>query len=142
MPREVDKRKTSRALRKLERVTRAAEVAGAELTRWEQDFVSGVADRLETYGSAFRDPQKGALDEALSQRQAQIVRVLAKKTRPRREPSRVSAGSDTAGDPGPDKPRPRTGLQSKKPLTARKPMRTAKPLRARRQASGRARDDE
>lgn len=42
-----------------------------------------MSQRLETFGSAFRDPAKGPLDEALSQRQTQIVRVLDKKTRPK-----------------------------------------------------------
>lgn len=80
--REVDKRKTAKALRKLRQ---AAERAGAEgspdLTTWEKDFVDGVTGRLEKYGSAFRDPGKGRLEEALSQRQAQVARVIDKKTR-------------------------------------------------------------
>ncbi len=54
-----------------------------DLNEWEKEFVEGVSERLETYGSAFRDPAKGPLDEALSQRQTQIVRVLDKKTRPK-----------------------------------------------------------
>ncbi len=73
-----------------------AERAGAgdapDLNEWEKEFVEGVSERLETYGSAFRDPAKGPLDEALSQRQTQIVRVLDKKTRPKSkslEPSRT-----------------------------------------------------
>jgi hypothetical protein len=80
--REVDKRKTRKALRKLRQ---AAERAGGEggpgLTSWEKDFVEGVSKRLETYGSAFRDPGKGKLEEALSQRQAHVARVLDKKSR-------------------------------------------------------------
>ena len=82
MARDVDKKKTRKALRKLKQVAeRAGAQDGADLTDWEKDFVSGVQERLETYGSAFRDPTKGALDEALSQRQTQVVRALDKKTR-------------------------------------------------------------
>lgn len=83
MPRrEVDKRKTSKALRKLRRVAdRVAEEGGPGLTSWEKDFVEGVSDRLEKYGSAFRDPAKGRLEEALSSRQTHIVRVIDKKSR-------------------------------------------------------------
>ena len=80
--REVDKRKTAKALRKLRRAAeRATEEGGPGLTTWEKDFVEGVTDRLETYGSAFRDPGKGRLEEALSQRQAQVARVIDKKSR-------------------------------------------------------------
>ncbi len=80
--REVDKRKTSKALRKLRRVAdRASEEGGPGLTTWEKDFVEGVSGRLEKYGSAFRDPAKGRLEEALSSRQTHIVRVIDKKSR-------------------------------------------------------------
>jgi hypothetical protein len=80
--REVDKRKTRKALRKLRQAAERAEGEGGPgLTSWEKDFVQGVSKRLETYGSAFRDPGKGKLDEALSQRQAHITRVLDKKSR-------------------------------------------------------------
>lgn len=54
-----------------------------DLNEWEKEFVDGVSERLKTYGSAFRDPSKGSLDEALSQRQTQVVRVLDKKTKPK-----------------------------------------------------------
>jgi hypothetical protein len=80
--REVDKRKTRKALRKLRQAAERAEGdGGAGLTSWEKDFVEGVSKRLETYGSAFRDPGKGRLEEALSQRQAHVTRVLDKKSR-------------------------------------------------------------
>jgi hypothetical protein len=80
--REVDKRKTARALRKLRRAAeRAAVEGGAKLTNWEKDFVEGVSGRLEKYGSALRDPGKGRLEEALSQRQAHVARVIDKKSR-------------------------------------------------------------
>lgn len=78
----VDKRKTAKALRKLRRsAERASEAGGPALTPWEKDFVEGVTGRLEKYGSAFRDPGKGRLEEALSQRQAHVARAIDKKTR-------------------------------------------------------------
>ena len=77
MKREVDQRKTRKALRKLRRAAdRATEEGGPGLSDWEQDFVEGVTTRLEKYGSAFRDPGKGRLEEALSARQSQIARVI------------------------------------------------------------------
>src|SRR5690349_9494580 len=92
--REVDKRKTNKALRKLRRAAeRASEEGGVGLTTWEKDFVEGVTGRLEKYGSAFRDPGKGRLEEALSQRQTQIARVIDKKSR-KAKPASASAETE------------------------------------------------
>jgi hypothetical protein len=80
----VDKRKTAKVLRKLRKaVERAGSEGTPDLTNWEKDFVEGVTKRLETYGSAFRDPGKGRLEEALSQRQQHVARVIDKKSRPK-----------------------------------------------------------
>lgn len=93
--REVDKRKTAKALRKLRRAAeRASEEGGQELTTWEKDFVEGVSGRLEKYGSAFRDPGKGRLEEALSQRQAHVARAIDKKSR-----AKAAAKSPDASKP-------------------------------------------
>lgn len=98
--REVDKRKTTKALRKLRRAAmRASEEGGPGLTSWEKDFVEGVTGRLEKYGSAFRDPGKGRLEEALSQRQAHVARAIDKKSR-----KPVAKTSGKAVD-GPDRPK-------------------------------------
>lgn len=80
--REVPRSKTRKALRKLQRAAELATEEGAPgLTAWERDFVEGVTRRLETYGSAFRDPGKGRLEEALSQRQAHVTRAIGAKSR-------------------------------------------------------------
>ncbi len=102
MAREVDKRKTRKALKRLKRASdRAAEAeqtGGKGLTSWEKDFVAGVSERLETYGSAFRDPAKGALEEALSQRQTAIARAIERKSRPKSEnPGKGGSGRDGEG---------------------------------------------
>lgn len=79
--------KTRRALAKLRRAVKAAETAGGGgeggegLTRWESEFAASLEERLETYGSAFTDPAKGGAEEALSARQAQKLREIAKKAR-------------------------------------------------------------
>jgi hypothetical protein len=94
--REVDKRKTAKALRKLRRAAaRALEEGGPALTTWEKDFVDGVTGRLEKYGSAFRDPGKGRLEEALSQRQAHVARAIDKKSR-----GKAGAKTDKETKPG------------------------------------------
>jgi len=111
--REVDKRKTSKALRKLRRAAeRATEEGAPGLTTWEKDFVEGVTERLETYGSAFRDPSKGHLEEALSQRQAHVARVIDKKTR---KPKTAEPAADGEKKP----PGPRSTFKRKSPMRSK-----------------------
>ncbi len=82
MAREIDDKKTKKALRKLRKAkSRAESTEGPGLTDWEKEFFEGVEERLETYGSAFADPEKGNLYEALSARQTHIVREIDKKSR-------------------------------------------------------------
>ena len=112
--REVDKRKTTKALRKLRRVAeRASEEGGPGLTTWEKDFVEGVTTRLEKYGSAFRDPGKGRLEEALSARQSQITRVIEKKTRKPKTSTTPAAEGDKKADA------PRSTFQRRSPMNAK-----------------------
>lgn len=128
MKREVDQRKTRKALRKLRRAAdRATGEGGPGLTDWEQEFVEGVTTRLEKYGSAFRDPGKGRLEEALSARQAHITRVIDKKSRkakagaagetkpaaPDGEPVRTSHQRAPAPGATSDKPKPRSSFKPK-----------------------------
>lgn len=83
--REVDERKTRAALRKLRRAVEQAEERAkdgegdAKLSDWEREFAKSVETKLETYGSAFRDPSKGRLEEPLSARQSQKLREIGKK---------------------------------------------------------------
>ena len=113
--REVDKRKTTKALRKLRRVAdRATEEGGPGLTTWEKDFVEGVSTRLETYGSAFRDPSKGRLEDALSSRQTHIVRVIDKKSRA----SSKKAAGDKPDNKPPDARKHGSTLSRGKPMKA------------------------
>lgn len=112
--REVDKRKTNKALRKLRRAAeRASEPGGPGLTHWEKEFVEGVTDRLEKYGSAFRDPGKGRLEEALSQRQAQITRVIDKKSRKTKSVAVVGPEGDPKAEPARSTFKRRSPMRSK-----------------------------
>ncbi|MEL6830427.1 MAG: hypothetical protein AAFO63_09860, partial [Pseudomonadota bacterium] len=54
---------------------------GPPLSEWEQAFLEEVEARIETYGSAFADLDKGPKDEALSMRQAGKLREISKKAR-------------------------------------------------------------
>ena len=93
MPREIDERKKRKILRRLERTRRAledAEASGnaeeaaairASLSDWEADFIASVQDRLETFGSAFADPEKGDLESPLSRLQEAKLKELEKKAK-------------------------------------------------------------
>ncbi len=84
MTRKIDEKKTKRALRRLERARKAAEEAGSpdrELSEWEGEFLGSLEERLETFGSAFSDPDKGNTEEALSVRQALKLKEIEKKAK-------------------------------------------------------------
>ena len=82
MPREIDERKKRKALRKLRKAAALAEQGlGPELSDWEKQFLEEVEQRIETYGSAFADPEKGGADEPLSSLQAVKLREIDKKAR-------------------------------------------------------------
>ncbi len=82
MARDIDDKQTKKALRKLRKAkSRAESKDGPGLTDWEKEFFDGVEERLETFGSAFADPEKGNLDSALSAKQTHIVREIDKKSR-------------------------------------------------------------
>ena len=67
------------ALNALKRARREAEKAGVELSEWEGEFLGSVSERVETYGRAFGDPEKGAAGQALSTLQARKLREIAGK---------------------------------------------------------------
>jgi hypothetical protein len=126
MPREVDPRTTRKALRKLARAAARVEAAGAALSAWESEFVANVADRLTTYGSAFRDPAKGAPDAALSERQAHVVRLIDRKGRERLRAA--NSGEPPAPAPARDYPRAgRAGDGRSRRLSARRRPRNIAP---------------
>jgi hypothetical protein len=69
------------ALNALKRARRTADKAGVELSDWEGEFLTGVADRVKTYGRAFGDPEKGAAGEALSVMQTVKLKEIAAKAK-------------------------------------------------------------
>jgi hypothetical protein len=78
------------ALNALKRARRAAEAAGVPLSDWEGEFLGSVAERVQAYGRAFADPEKGAPGAALSSRQGvKLKEIVAKaKGKPRASLSR------------------------------------------------------
>lgn len=74
------------------------------MTEWETEFAEGVSERLDKFGSAFADPEKGGRGEALSYAQKKVVSSLKKK----------AAGKDERGGDDKDYPK-RSSFKSKKP---------------------------
>ena len=82
MPREIDEHKKRKALRKLRKAQALAEQGlGPPLSDWERELLEEVEARVETYGSAFHDPDKGDLGEPLSALQQVKLKEIDKKAR-------------------------------------------------------------
>lgn len=93
MPREIDERKKRKALRKIRKAAMLAEQGlGPPLSDWEKQFLEEVEARIETYGSAFHDSEKGAADEALSSLQHIKLREIDKKARGKAKSGFASKG--------------------------------------------------
>ena len=56
-------------------------MAGVELSEWEGGFLDDVAERVETHGRAFADPEKGAPGQALSALQARKLKEITAKAK-------------------------------------------------------------
>ena len=67
------------ALNAIRRAGRAAAKAGVDLSQWEDEFLGSITDRVQTYGRAFGDPEKGAPGQALSIRQVIKLKEIANK---------------------------------------------------------------
>ncbi len=83
---DIKKKKAKKARRALSRVrkTLAKKETLPEdqsLSDWEDEFIGSLEERLDEYGAAFADPEKGNADDALSYRQAAKLREIEKKTK-------------------------------------------------------------
>ena len=86
MAREIDPKSKRKAMRQLARLKAAANdqdgaAAAVAYSEWETEFIEGVSERIDKFGSAFSDFGKGAPDAALSRLQEQKLKELAKKAR-------------------------------------------------------------
>ena len=87
MGKKTDDKKTKKALARVRRTLRKKDTLQGEaaLSEWEDEFTRSLEERLEKFGSAFADPQKGEASEALSRLQAiklrEVERKAAGKTR-------------------------------------------------------------
>jgi hypothetical protein len=83
--RDADQARAKRsALKALKRTRKAAEGAAVKLSDWEGEFLGSVESRVERYGRAFRDPEKGGPGSALSMLQALKLKEIAGKAKGRK----------------------------------------------------------
>lgn len=73
-------RKARAAQRKLKKAKLELEKLG-EITDWEEEFVDSVDERIDKFGSAFKDREKGGMSEALSNKQKQVLAQMRRKIR-------------------------------------------------------------
>jgi hypothetical protein len=80
--RDRDRERIKRAaINALKRAGRAADRAGVDLSAWEGEFLGSVTARVETYGRAFADPEKGASGAALSVLQTRKLKEIIAKAK-------------------------------------------------------------
>jgi hypothetical protein len=68
-------------VRLLEKAKREAAEQGVDLSEWEAEFIDSVKGRVQTYGRAFADPDKGAMEGILSLMQGLKLREIRKKVK-------------------------------------------------------------
>lgn len=76
------------ALNALRRARRAAAISQVSLSEWENEFLGSVEGRVETYGRAFRDIEKGSPSASLSIRQTYKLKEIGAKARGKAKPRR------------------------------------------------------
>jgi len=74
------------ALKALRRARKAADTAGVKLSDWEGEFLGSVEERVEKYGRAFRDMEKGGPGSSLSVLQAVKLKEIAGKAAGKQKP--------------------------------------------------------
>jgi hypothetical protein len=90
--RTADRRAQARraALNALKRARKTAEKNNVALSEWEGEFLGSVEGRVEKYGRAFGDPEKGMAGTSLSIRQAVKLKEIAGKAAGKKKPWRRS----------------------------------------------------
>ena len=122
MTRHVDPALTRQAQAWIARIEKRAVAEGRGLSDWEKDFLESLDERLEKFGSAFADPDKGQLSAPLSLMQGLKLREINKKTKA--EPAAKRARSARKPDPArtrtvqpkPKKPLARTSGLKRTPM--------------------------
>jgi len=91
--RKTRERAARNARRKLERLHRTLSDKG-EITEFENEFGESVVERLDKFGSAFHDREKGRPGDALSFAQKRVVAAMNKKVKElRKKPAEDKAAN-------------------------------------------------
>lgn len=91
--RKTRERAARNARRKLERLHRTLSEKG-EITEFENEFGESVVERLDKFGSAFNDREKGRPGDALSFAQKRVVAAMNKKVKDlKKKPASAESGS-------------------------------------------------
>jgi hypothetical protein len=77
------------ALNAMKRARRAADRRGVALSEWENEFLGSVEDRVEHFGRAFRDPEKGVPGSSLSIRQTVKLKEIGAKANGKAKQPRI-----------------------------------------------------
>lgn len=113
-------RSARNAQRKLERLHRTLKDQG-EISEFEDEFAESVSERLDRFGSAFQDREKGRPGDALSFAQKRVVSAMNRKVKDlkKKPPTEGQALGDAApGDferPRFEHTKARSSFKSKKP---------------------------
>ena len=109
-------RSASNAKRKIERLKATLSEMG-KLTEWEEEFSESVTERLDEFGSAFADLEKGRPGDALSFAQKRVVASLNKKVKDARKAAKAERLGEGAPEEDAPKPayKPRSSFKSKAP---------------------------
>lgn len=86
----------------MRRARSAAAKAGVDLSEWEGEFLGSVEERVETYGRAFGDPEKGGPGQALSALQTVKLKEIAAKAKGEKPKRRFGRRPDAAVRPDED----------------------------------------
>lgn len=84
--RKARERSARNARRKLERLHKTLSDQG-EITDFEDEFGESVVERLDKYGSAFQDREKGRPGDALSFAQKRVMAAMNKKVKDLKKPA-------------------------------------------------------
>lgn len=111
--RKARERSARNAQRKLERLRRSLGETG-ELSDWEDEFSESVTERLDKYGSAFHDLQKGRPGDALSFAQKRVVAALNKKVKDQRKAKRAAERGEAGDEEASKYPKKRSSFKNKR----------------------------
>ena len=112
--RKARERSARNAQRKLDRLHKTLKEKG-ELDAFEAEFSESVSERLDRFGSAFNDLEKGRPGDALSFAQKRVVASMNRKVKNLKRRPAEEDEADELQRPRYKRTKPRSSFKSKKP---------------------------